>query len=65
MKHTLRSKVIECVQPYLGDNGLLARGSYNQVKNQIHTDVVHKTVRGFIPNRVLGSTPPALDKNEG
>ena len=40
---TLRSTVDDCARPYLDDNGVFARGSYDYVKNQLQTDFVNKT----------------------
>ena len=60
LKHTLRSKCIADVQPYLEADGSLGRGNFGPVKNKLHTDIVRKatSIRG--PNRVLGSHPPPI-----
>ena len=63
-KHTLRSKVIEDVQPYLEADGTVLHGNYNLVKNSLHADIVRKSTNNFKPNRVLGSKPPPIHKSE-
>ena len=64
MKYTLRSKVIEDLEPYLDEDGTISRGNYPLVKNQLHTDIVDRAMRRSGPNRVLGYIPPAIHKNE-
>ena len=36
LKHTLRSKCIEDVRPYLENDGTFSRGNFNKVKNKLH-----------------------------
>ena len=64
LKHTLRSKCIADVQPYLEDDGSLGRGQFSHVKNKLHTDIVDKSIRNRAPNRVLGVLPPPIDASE-
>ena len=64
LKHTLRSKVIEDVRPYLESDGTAREGSFSYIKNAFHTDIVSKVVRDLAPNRVLGHPPVAVSKSE-
>ena len=64
MKHTLRSKVIENVRPYLSPDGTIAPGSYRDSINSIHTDIVRTAINNQRPNRVLGTPPPQISKSE-
>ena len=64
MKETLRSKVIEEVQPYLNANGKVDAGDFPRVQRAIHTDVVAKTVDRLGGSRVLNRRPPPVDKSE-
>ena len=64
LKHTLRSKCIGDVQPYLEADGSLGRGQFGYVKNRLHTDIVRKAIQESAPNRVLGAHPPPINKNE-
>ena len=60
LKHTLRSKCIADVQPYLEADGSLGRGNFGFVKNKLHTDIVRKATSNRGPNCVLGSHPPPI-----
>ena len=64
LKHTLHSKCIADVQPYLEADGSLGRGIFGFVKNQLHTDIVRKASLNRGPNRVLGSHPPPIHASE-
>ena len=64
LKHTLRSKCIADVQPYLEADGSLGRGNFSYVKNQLHTDIVRKSIESSGPNRVLGVRPPPIHASE-
>ena len=64
MKHTLRSKVSEEVQPYLDENGQIAPSTCRSTINNIHTDVVNSVKASLGPNHVLGVKPPFVSKHE-
>ena len=64
IKHTLRSKVIDDVQPFLDANGDLPPGTYQAAINSIHTNIVAETVRNQSHNRVLDAPPPPISKQE-
>lgn len=49
MKLTLRQKVGPLVEPHLRD-GVMVLGSFPEVKNKIHTQVVSKTISSYAPN---------------
>ena len=58
--HTLRSKVIDLVEPHLNQQGVVAPGTYTQVLKAIHTQVVSDAVDKLEPNRVLQLRPPLV-----
>ena len=64
LRDTLRSKCINDVQPFLDENGDLPRGSYNEVKSQLHTNIVRDAINRSAPNRVLGRCPPEIHDSE-
>ena len=64
LKHTLRSKCLADVEPYLEVDGSLGRGNFPRVKNQLHTDIVRKALENTGPNRVLGVRPPPIHASE-
>ena len=64
MKETLRSKVIEEVQPYLNANGKVDAGDFHRIQQAIHTDIVAKTVDRLGGSRVLNTHPLPVDKSE-
>ena len=64
MKHTLRSKVLDLVEPYLDANGKVAPGDFHRVKNAIHTDVVADSVSRLSTNRLLAGRPLQIDPSE-
>ena len=64
LKHTLRSKCVEDVSPYLEENGTISRGNYDMVKNKLHTDIVRKSIIRSSDNRVIGCKPPPVNSNE-
>ena len=64
MKHTLRSKVIDDVRPYLDADGKIAPGTYRDALNSIHTDIVGSAIANQRPNRVLGTAPPKISLSE-
>lgn len=64
MKHTLRSKCIGEVEKHIGLNGDIPRANYEQVKTDLHTDIVKKAIAKQSTNRVLGQRPPAINKSE-
>ena len=64
MKHTLRSKVLDMVQPYLNEDGLMAPGSYGAAVKGIHTDVVSDVVDSLSSNRILNAQAPPIDPCE-
>ena len=64
MKETLRSKCFEEVRPYLDERGVIPPGHYQNVKKDLHTKVVTKTLDSLGNNRVLGCCPPLIDKSE-
>ena len=64
LKHTLRSKCIAAVQPYLQPDGTLSQGRFPAVKNLLHTAIVGDTINNLGPNRVLGVPPPLVDASE-
>ena len=64
MKHTLRSKVLDDVKPYLEADGTILRHKYMFTKDALHTDIVKKAIDKAKPNRVLGSAPPPIHKSE-
>ena len=64
LKHTLKSKVIDDVRPYLNEDGLISPGTYRSTINNIHTDAVNSTIASLQPNRVLGTRAPAISKKE-
>ena len=63
-KHTLQSKCIDDVRQYLDEEGNLPRGSYNEVKNNIHTDIVREALNRSSAYRVLGRRPPEISNQE-
>ena len=64
IKNTLRSKCIETVRPYLDANEKIAPGTYRQAIKDIHTDAVNIAIDNSGPNRVLGTKPPQVSKQE-
>ena len=62
-KHTLRSKVIDLVQPYLNEDGLVSPGTFNTIKDSLHKDVVEEAIENMAPNRVLHARPPLVYPN--
>ena len=64
LRHTLRSKCLADVEPYLEADGSLGRGNFSYVKNQLHTDIVRKALENSGPNRVLGVRPPPIHASE-
>ena len=64
MKETLRSKCLADVEPFLNDDGVVERGSYEAAKVGIHTKIVSETIDSLGPNRVLGRQPPPIDPTE-
>ena len=64
MKHTLRSKVIDDVRPYLDADGKIVPGTYRDTLNSIHTDIVGSTIAKQRPNRVLNTAPPKISMSE-
>ena len=63
MKQTLRSKCWETVEPFLTD-GIVPPGTFNSVKDKIHTKVVGDYVDARGSNRVLNARPPLIDPTE-
>ena len=64
MKHTVRSKVLPLVEPYLNADGVIEPGTYQNTIQAIHTDVVSSAIQKLAPNRVLGRAPPVIDIRE-
>ena len=64
MKHTLRSKCIEEVRPFLDERGVIPPGHYPNVKKSLHTKIVAETLDSLDNNRVLNCRPPLIDKSE-
>ena len=64
MKHTLRSKVLPLVEPYLNADGVIEPGTYQHAIQAIHADVVSSAIQNLAPNRVLGRSPPVIDIRE-
>ena len=64
LRHTLRSKVIDVVQPYMNADGTISRADFHQVKNSLHTDIVRRAISRAGNNRVLGRPPPPVHNNE-
>ena len=63
-KHTLKSKTIETVRPFLDADGKIAPGTYRSTINDIHTNAVTSAINNQAPNRVLGTRPPQISKQE-
>jgi len=63
MKHTLRSKVGEDVEPFLV-NGVMRAGDFPRALKDIHTKIVGEAVDDLQPNRVLLTAPPLVDPSE-
>ena len=64
IKHTLKSKIIDDVRPYLDANGKIAPGTYKPTIKAIHNDVVKNVTSKLGPNRILGTRPPLINKQE-
>ena len=66
MKHTLRSKVLDLVEPYLdvSRRGKVVPDNFNWVQTAIHTDIVADTVTRLNQNQILGNRPPQVDSSE-
>ena len=63
MKHTLWSKVISDVEPFLVD-GVVRPADFSGILSAIHTKIVGKAVDRLQPNRVLNGIPPLIDPSE-
>ena len=64
LRHTLRSKVIGDVEPYLEDDGTISGSNFHKVKDNLHTDIVRKAISRSSVNRVIGRKPPPININE-
>ena len=62
LKHSLRSKCLDDVSPFLQDGVL--RGSTKETLDRLHTKVVDETKASFGPNRVLGTAAPDIHPSE-
>ena len=63
MKHTLRSKVIADIEPFLAD-GVVPPAALGIALKGIHTKIVDEAINGLQPNRVLGGVPLLIDPSE-
>ena len=63
MKHTLRSKVIDDVAPYLEADGTISSENFHQVK-KLHTNIVKKAISRASENRVIDRQAPPVNSNE-
>ena len=63
MKHTLSSRYLPTVSPYL-TNGSLPPSDLKSTLKHIHSDAVLATVASLGPNPLLGERPPPVDKSE-
>ena len=63
MKHTLKSKYIDVVSPFL-ENGVLPEDKYKETLKEIHTAAVKQTIENLGENPILGAIPPATDRSE-
>jgi hypothetical protein len=63
MKHTLRSRCLPKVEPYLTD-GVLPPEDYKQTLTRLHTDAVTNTINTLGPSSLLGINPPDINDTE-
>ena len=62
-KHTLYSKNIAAVSPYLRD-GIIPPSNYKKVVSSLHTAAVSAALRASAPNKLLGVHPPDINPEE-
>ena len=53
MKHTLRYKVFDLVEPHLNDQLLVSPGTFDRISDALHKEVVIQYVDASPPNRVI------------
>ena len=63
-KHTLRSKFLPVVAPYLNADGHLDPPDYGYTIKQLHTQFVANTISSLEPNPVIGFRPPKIHLSE-
>ena len=66
LRHTLRSRHLSAVAPFLRD-GVLPLESRQDVLKELHTDAVTAAIQKLDenPNRVLNARPPPVHQSEG
>ena len=63
IRHTLQSKFLPSVTPYL-TNGVLPPNDYKPTLQALHTTAVLSAISSRAPNKVLQSPPPPISEEE-
>jgi hypothetical protein len=64
MKHTLTSRYLPALTPYLNDNGVISEVSYKRTLNCIHASAIETARNNQNPNKVLQCQPPKVYSSE-
>ena len=64
IRHTLQSKFLPVVSPYLSEEGSLPPEDYGATLKELHSNAVEAAVANSRPNRVLGVPPPDINPEE-